>query len=68
MLLELASSFANRFATKGYGIFENGNEKLPINDRDLANRRQVCFRFRLHRNSIFKKIFLQNFSIKISLK
>lgn len=43
MLLELASSFANRFATKGYGIFDRGDGRLVINDRDLENRRQVCF-------------------------
>ncbi|VDM08344.1 unnamed protein product [Wuchereria bancrofti] len=41
MLLELASSFANRFATKGYGIFESGDERLPINDRDLENRHKI---------------------------
>ncbi|VDO42283.1 unnamed protein product [Brugia timori] len=41
MLLELASSFANRFANKGYGIFESGDERLPINDRDLENRRKI---------------------------
>ncbi|VDK77887.1 unnamed protein product [Litomosoides sigmodontis] len=41
MLLELASSFANRFATKGYGIFDRGDETPVINDRDLENRRQI---------------------------
>ncbi|KAM3720663.1 Hexokinase-2 [Dirofilaria immitis] len=40
MLLELASSFANQFG-KGYGIFENGDGRLPLNRRDLENRRQI---------------------------
>lgn len=68
MLLELASSFANRFATKGYGMFESGDDRPFINDRDLENRRQVCFRLNPIGIQLFIKIFFVNFLTEILSK